>query len=178
MKAGRVFGLLLTAAAIAVAQNYRVGWQVNGCGGGRMTSASYTAGVTAGQTGVGNIGSASFLAIIGFWQAQFVVGLTEDRTGPKQLSLETGLGTISPNPMVGRTRIRYALAAADHVLLRVYDQTGRAVRTLTEADLAPGRYEAEWYGTDHQGRAVAEGIYFCRFVTGDRLECHKLIVQR
>lgn len=177
MKAGRVFALLLVAA-VAFAQNYRIGWQVNGCGGGRMASASYTAGVTAGQTGVGTIGSTSFLAIIGFWQAQLVVGLTEDRTGPKALSLETGLGRIGPNPTAGRTRIRYALASPVRVLLRVYDPAGRAVRTLADADKAPGRYEAEWDGTDHQGRPVARGVYFCRFVAGDQLESCKLVVQR
>ncbi len=176
MKAGRVLALLLVAA-VAFAQSYHVGWQVNGCGGGRMASTSYTAGVTAGQTGVGTIESTSFLAIVGFWQAQLVVGLAEDMTGPKTLCLETGLGTIGPNPMVGRARIRYALARPARVLLRVYDPAGRAVRTLADADLAPGRYEAEWDGTDHQGRPVAGGIYFCRFVAGDRLESCKLVAQ-
>jgi hypothetical protein len=177
MKAGCIFAFLLVAA-VAFAQSYHVGWQVNGCGGGRMKSTSYTAGVTAGQTGVGTIEGTSFLAIIGFWQAQLVVGLKEDGTGPKTLSLETGLGTIGPNPTAGRTRIRYALASPARVLLRVYDPAGRAVRTIMDADMASGRYEVLWDGTDHQGRAVAEGVYFCRFVTGDLLESCKLVVQR
>ena len=143
-----------------------------------MTSTSYTAGVTAGQTGVGNIGSTSLLAVIGFWQAQLVVGLKEDHSGPKPLGLETGLGTIGPNPMVGRTRVSYALATPARVLIRVYDPSGRAVSTLTDARMTSGRYEVEWDGTDHQGRAIAEGIYFCRFAAGDRLESRKLVVQR
>ncbi|UCG41736.1 MAG: T9SS type A sorting domain-containing protein [candidate division WOR-3 bacterium] len=143
-----------------------------------MASSSYAAGVTAGQVGVGNIGGTSFLAIIGFWQAQFVVGLKEDRTGPKTLGLETGLGTVGPNPTPGRTRIRYTLASPARVSLRLYDPTGRVVQTLRDADMVPGRYEAVWDGTDHQGRTVAGGVYFCRFVTGDLLESCKLVVQR
>ena len=176
MKVGFVFVLLLIAAAPA--QNYHVGWQVNGCGGGRMASSSYAAGVTAGQTAAGNIGSTSFLAAIGFWQAQLVVGLAEDKAGPKPPGLETGLGVVGPNPMIGRTRIRYAVAAPARVLLRVYDPSGRAVRTLADAEVTPGNHEVEWDGTDHQGRRVAEGIYFCRFVTGDLLQSGKLVVQR
>jgi hypothetical protein len=178
MKTMRVFALVLTAVVTMPAQDYHVGWQVSGCGGGRMASTSYAAGVTAGQTGVGNIGSPSFLAVIGFWQAQLVVGLADDKLGPKPLSLETGLGTIAPNPMVGGTRISYALATPARVLLRVYDPSGRAIRTLTDADMSPGRHEVEWDWTDHQGRSAPEGIYFCRFVSGNLLESCKLVVQR
>lgn len=39
---------------------------------------------------------------------------------------------------------------------------GRAVRTLASGRQRPGTYTVTWNGTDGQGRAVPNGIYFYR----------------
>jgi hypothetical protein len=41
-----------------------------------------------------------------------------------------------------------------------------------------GAYSISWSGTDDRGRALARGVYFCRFSTGDYRATEKLVLQR
>jgi len=73
------------------------------------------------------------------------------------------LHACRPNPFSRGTAIRYQFPREGNILLRVYDVTGRAVRTLQSGRMKPGVYTAQWDGTDDRGREVAHGIYFYRF---------------
>jgi hypothetical protein len=45
--------------------------------------------------------------------------------------------------------------------LRVFDVTGRRIRTLFKGELLPGEARvASWDGRDREGREVAAGVYF------------------
>jgi hypothetical protein len=90
--------------------------------------------------------------------------------------LQLGLGY--PNPFVSATRIAWALPAATHVEVVVYDVTGRRVRGLAEGRMAAGRHDAEWNGIDDRGRSVAPGVYFVRLTADGRQETRKLVRQR
>jgi subtilisin family serine protease len=46
-----------------------------------------------------------------------------------------------------------------HASLKIYNMRGQMVKTLIDDELAPGRYEVTWDGTDERGRKVASGIY-------------------
>jgi hypothetical protein len=74
----------------------------------------------------------------------------------------TALHLASPNPFGPETSIRYTLAAPSDVALRVFDVTGREVRTLVKAEQSPGSYAFTWRGEDRSGRPVASGVYFFR----------------
>jgi flagellar hook assembly protein FlgD len=65
-------------------------------------------------------------------------------------------------------RIRYALARADAVDLRVIDVSGRVVATLDVGHRAAGYYQATWSGQGGRGQALGAGIYFVRLRVGDR----------
>jgi len=73
-----------------------------------------------------------------------------------------------PNPFNPSTNIRFALTEAGPARLRIFDVSGRLVRTLIDRpDMASGAHEARWDGTDHAGRAAAAGVYFYRLETAD-----------
>ncbi len=71
----------------------------------------------------------------------------------------------SPNPFNPVSRIRYVVpenAAGVPVSLRVYDVSGRLVRTLAKGIGVPGLHDVEWNGRSQDGIEVASGMYFLR----------------
>jgi hypothetical protein len=74
-----------------------------------------------------------------------------------------GLYPNVPNPFNPTTSIRYDVAPGGGVVtLRIYDVTGRLVRTLVDGPQPAGQKSVTWNGRDNQGRGVASGIYFYR----------------
>jgi len=67
-----------------------------------------------------------------------------------------------PNPFNPSTTIALVLPADEHVALRVYDITGRLVRSLLDEDRHAGYSEARWDGRDDAGSTVPSGLYFIR----------------
>ena len=50
--------------------------------------------------------------------------------------------------------------------LRVFDASGRLVRTLLNSYLAAGRHVVDWDGRDDGGQSAASGVYFLRLQAG------------
>ncbi|MBN2565983.1 MAG: hypothetical protein JXB46_09775, partial [Candidatus Eisenbacteria bacterium] len=67
----------------------------------------------------------------------------------------------SPNPFNPATKIAYDVPHASEVTIRVYDVTGRLVRTLVDGVEDPGRHTVRWDGVSENGEAVGSGVYFC-----------------
>jgi Peptidase family C25/Propeptide_C25/Carboxypeptidase regulatory-like domain/FlgD Ig-like domain len=69
----------------------------------------------------------------------------------------------SPNPFsssVASTRIRFELPKSSKVTLKVYDTSGRLVRTLANSPLDGGSHSVSWNGRDSHDRQVGSGIYY------------------
>jgi len=80
----------------------------------------------------------------------------------------TGSGgrlAFGPNPFSTSTQVRFALPASSRATLKVYDLSGRAVRTLFNRTAEPGSYTIDWDGRDDAGRTVGDGVYFYRLDT-------------
>jgi len=88
-------------------------------------------------------------------------------------ALEFELGPTTPNPGSGPRRMVFAIPARGHVTLRVYDVSGRAVATLYDRVLDPGRYTAQ-FSTERWGN----GVYFYRLEMGGRVSAGRLVVLR
>jgi len=71
-----------------------------------------------------------------------------------------------PNPFNPETMIPYDTGPGGRVMLRVFDASGRLVRTLVDAALPPGPNSVRWNGRNDRGRPVASGRYFCRLTVG------------
>ncbi len=67
-----------------------------------------------------------------------------------------------PNPFNPSTTISYDVATPGLVSLRIYDVSGRLVRTLVDEWKGVGRFDQLWDGTDNRGTTVTSGVYFYR----------------
>lgn len=172
-------GALIAVASSLSAQSHRCDWQVGAAGGGEF-SGNYRCGVTVAQTATGLMSGQSLLAMIGFWQPAVATGISERREMSQEAvaPLVTRLYQPAPNPSTRTVAIRYSLAQERTVSLEVSDIAGRLVRTLANSSQRPGTYTLHWNGKDNSGRAVASGVYFCRFGAGDYQQTFKLMLQR
>ncbi|MCH7761458.1 S8 family peptidase, partial [candidate division TA06 bacterium] len=80
-----------------------------------------------------------------------------------------------PNPFHTFTTIHYSLSTKGKVTLRIYDITGRLVRTLVNGEKGAGSHVVLWNGRDEQKREVTSGVYFYRLEVGERRATKKLI---
>ncbi|MBU1698621.1 MAG: T9SS type A sorting domain-containing protein [Candidatus Eisenbacteria bacterium] len=80
----------------------------------------------------------------------------------------------SPNPSGDLSNLDFSLTQSDHVIVAVFDVQGRKIRTLHEGQLPQGAYSMPWDGTDDQGNAVSDGIYFTRIETAEKTSVGKL----
>jgi hypothetical protein len=85
---------------------------------------------------------------------------------------------VWPNPFSGSAHINWQLANDGRVDLKVYDASGRVVRTLVNGTQRAGSYTATWDGTDDHARRVAHGIYFVRLATPNRTTNVKTILTK
>ncbi|MGD9141577.1 MAG: FlgD immunoglobulin-like domain containing protein [bacterium] len=103
------------------------------------------------------------------------VAVIEDNDYKEEI-VKIGMGPIRPNPFSATTTISYALPAASHVSLSVYDVNGRLVKTLVDEDAEAGTHLAVWDGTDSTGHRVARGIYFCRMAADEFSATAKVVL--
>jgi len=64
------------------------------------------------------------------------------------------------------------------VSLRVFDVSGRVVRTLVDGHQAEGARSITWNGTNDRGQSVASGIYFYRMSAPGFTETKKMVLLR
>ena len=86
---------------------------------------------------------------------------------PVQQPLRARLLPNYPNPFNPTTTLAYEVQESAHVTLQIYNLFGQLVATLSDAERAPGPYEAVWNGEDLLGRPAAGGVYFSRLVTAN-----------
>jgi len=102
-------------------------------------------------------------------------GVTAEAT---PVVMEPRLYNAAPCPSRGRTVLRYQVPRPMHVTLKIYDATGRTVRTVLDSERPAGVYTLTWDGRDQRGRVSPNGIYFCTMKAGDYNSGKKLIISR
>jgi hypothetical protein len=106
------------------------------------------------------------------------VGDGGDEEGPVPRVFATALEQNYPNPFNGTTSISYSIGERCDVEIAIYDPAGRSIATLERTVRTPGRYSVLWNGTDHAGRGVASGVYFCRIKAGKFSQTRKILYLR
>jgi hypothetical protein len=72
---------------------------------------------------------------------------------------------LAPNPVSDGGTLSFALPAAGHVDLAIYDVAGRRIASLANGDLPAGTHAVAWARHDDAGRRVGPGIYLARLRT-------------
>ncbi len=109
------------------------------------------------------------------------------RTAP--VSAVAGLGAdvrvwVYPNPVRERTTLRIAPPLSGTrrdawgYTIRIYDASGRLVRTMSERGILDVMKNVEWDARDARSELVSSGVYFCETVVGGSKARVKLIVIR
>jgi hypothetical protein len=76
-----------------------------------------------------------------------------------------------PNPFNPITNIKYQIQKTGLVTLKIYDITGREIKTLVNEIKNPGSYIVSFNGTE-----FASGVYFYRIQAGDFVQVKKMIL--
>jgi hypothetical protein len=82
----------------------------------------------------------------------------------------------APNPFNQLTAIRYQLKSPGHTSLKIYDLSGRVVRTLVNEEKEAGYYSTSWDRKNERGEELSNGIYFYRLVSSDFEATKKMIL--
>jgi hypothetical protein len=82
--------------------------------------------------------------------------------GPDPLRDRPALSVEAENPSRSGTRISYVLPAETSADLRIFDASGRLVRSIASGRMAAGSHSVVWDGADAAGRVVPSGRYFIR----------------
>jgi hypothetical protein len=89
-----------------------------------------------------------------------------------------GLLQNYPNPFNPMTRIEFSLGERERVSVRIYDISGKLVRSLVQETVSAGRHSVLWNGADEYGSPVASGVYVCRLETHGREAMRKIVLLR
>jgi hypothetical protein len=95
---------------------------------------------------------------------------------PSQARL--ALHPAGPNPNAGMSALRLELPRAADVSVRVFDPSGRAVRTIPSERLAAGQHAIVWDGLDDAGTRVASGVYWIRVLADNEERAARMVVVR
>jgi len=95
-----------------------------------------------------------------------------------ETSLQPMLHACRPNPFSQRTLISYQFPTTGRVVLRVYDASGRVVKTLENGVQERGSYAVSWDGRDDKGRTVSNGVYFYRVDAPGLKDTKKAVVTK
>ena len=82
-------------------------------------------------------------------------------TSPGSQTLpEVQIPRISPNPFYDSAQITYSLSQPAHVIIRIYDCSGRMIRNLTDGEMNVGEHNAFWHCRDDNCNEVPPGVYY------------------
>jgi hypothetical protein len=105
------------------------------------------------------------------WVTEHAIKFSTDN--PTSINEEFGVTLLGDNKILAvapslfkrNTVIHWLVAQDGDVELKVFDASGRTVRTILAKKMTAGKYSIVWNGTDDSGRQVANGIYFIRLIT-------------
>jgi hypothetical protein len=113
----------------------------------------------------------------GFYFDDFVIdGISEAGGSPSGVDAPalTALRGSYPNPFNPSTTLKFAMANSGNARLSVYDISGKLICTLIDGMQTAGSHEVVWNGKNSSGNAVASGVYFAKFNSGDVVNTTKL----
>ena len=85
---------------------------------------------------------------------------------------------VCPNPTRESGLITYGVAEKRYINLRIYDVSGRIVKTFFEGVRPPGSYSVRWDGRNDHERLLPSGIYICVLESGGDRKAENILFIR
>lgn len=101
-------------------------------------------------------------------------GVSGDNELPR--ATKPALAGNYPNPFNPVTNIRFVLPAETRATLRIYDITGRLVKTLVDETMPAGEHSAVWRGRNGSGGSVSSGVYMFELRAGETCETGRMLL--
>jgi len=92
------------------------------------------------------------------------------------LPAEFSLGQNYPNPFNPSTKIDVRVPQQGDLNLRIFDVTGRLIRSFTYERVPPGVHTVEWNGLTDAGLPASTGVYFYQARLGERILSRKMML--
>ncbi len=100
------------------------------------------------------------------------VEILDGTIGVEEISASSSL-YVFPNPLVDKTTFIFSIGTRQHIRLEIFDLKGKLVQDLVNSDLQTGEHFVHFNAT-----LVASGMYFYRFISSERVQTGRLIVDR
>jgi hypothetical protein len=101
-----------------------------------------------------------------------------DVSAPPSASAALRLAPAYPNPAHGDIALEFALPVRGDAVLKVFDLSGRLVRTLVQGELPEGRHLVRWDRRATSGALVQPGLYFYELRAGGQRLSRRVAVAR
>jgi len=82
---------------------------------------------------------------------------------------------ITPSVIKTTTTIKYNVPISGHITLKIYDISGKLIKTLVDDYKSAGGYKVAWNGKDETGSNVTSGTYFVR-INCEKYNCSSPLV--
>jgi len=86
--------------------------------------------------------------------------------------------SVVPQPMSEYASISFTLPAETHATMKVFDASGRLVKTILDQNMGAGRLTVRWDGTNENGIKVSSGVYILRLQTNTGTVDKRIVVLR
>ena len=111
---------------------------------------------------------------VGIWQEMLPTpgAANTPATGVRDETIRTPISfSVFPNPFNPKTTIRFEITKPAHVRLQVFNSLGQEVANLADERLGVGAYERSF-----DASRLANGVYFCRILSGEHYMTRKLLL--
>ncbi|TET77194.1 MAG: T9SS type A sorting domain-containing protein, partial [Candidatus Cloacimonadota bacterium] len=114
------------------------------------------------------------------WGKLFIPPVGVKEGIPISKPLHFSLRQNFPNPIFSETQITYSIPGNSNAItnLKIYNVTGRQVKTLVNKNQLTGFYTVRWDCRDDKGKPIPNGIYFYRLSVGEKIAVKKMVVIR
>ena len=111
----------------------------------------------------------------GYWTVEIFDGIASTLSypfggklfidGSQLIPDEWGIDQNYPNPFSGFTTFEYDVPTKEHVIIRIFNIKGQAIKTLVDQEIEAGYQMVLWDGTNDKNEQVSSGVYFCQIFT-------------
>jgi len=155
--------------------------EINGGMGASMNAMEAIFGVSLSDT----------YTVVAEWPASGIIDTINNVSAPRELTIYEGWGlairegsklntkqptSIFPNPSRDIFHIRYSVNKSTHVMLEIYDISGRLQKRVQLLSQKPGCHTFVWNGENTKGQPVPAGIYFLILEKESKRQSKRLIV--